>query len=453
MAISLEQVHPPLPYFPPQYDVNVVRFMQLMSPYLLYGRSHISSVEGRHLERMVQAQYESDLGKIKCIYAFRHPTTDDHISLLHLFSKILPRTARQMGLKLKMPAHSFFVYDRGIPLWAGGVVNWLFPKLGGIPVLRGKPDRQAMKTMREHLVNSSLPLSIAPEGGTNGQSELVAELEPGVAQLAFWVAEDLAKAGRPEQVVIVPIGVQYEYNQSSWQYFDHLLMSLERDCGLQKPKPSPSDRYSRLYDLGIFLVNWVAVHYQKFYPNYAVSLDASWDLPQKVQAVIDTILRVAESHFGIEGKGTTVDRCRRLEQAVWDQVFRADLDLSKISALELAFANQLAKEANASMWHMRIAESILPVTGTYVKQHPSPSRFAEMLLLIWRTMCRVKLIPFGSSPYVGKRKLILSAGEPIAISEQLPLYQSSRQQAKECVSQTTQQLKQALTDLIIPSAL
>ncbi len=435
MAISLERVHPPLPYLPPQYDLNMVRFMQLMSPYLLYVRSRISRVEEHHLERVVQTQYESELGKTKCIYAFRHPTTDDHFSLLHLFGKSLPRTARQMGVKLHKPCHSFFVYDRGIP------------------VFRGKADRQAMKTMREHLINSTLPLSIAPEGGTNGQSELVADLEPGVVQLGFWTAEDLAKAGRPERVVIVPIGIQYEYTSHAWQHIDRLLLSLEHDCGIHKPRPLPSDRYSRLYDLGIFLVNWVAQHYQKFYPNYAVSLDASWDLSQRLQAVIDTILRVAESYFGMEGKGTTVDRCRRLEQAVWDRVFRTDLDLSKISNLELAFANQLAKEANASMWHMRIAESIMPVTGTYAKAHPSPSRFAEMLLLMWRAMCRVKLIPFGSTPYVGDRKLILSAGEPIAVSEQLPVYQSSRQQAKECVSQMTQQLKQALTELIIPSAL
>jgi len=453
MAISLERVHPPLPYLPPQYDANMVRFAQLMSPYLLYLRSRISRVEEHHLERVVQTQHASDLGKIKCIYAFRHPTTDDHFSLLHLFGQSLPRTAHQMGIKLNKPCHSFFVYDRGIPLWAGGVVNWLFPKVGGIPVFRGKPDRQGMKAMREHLLNGKLPLSIAPEGGTNGQSELVAELEPGVVQLAFWTAEDLAKAGRPERVVIVPIGIQYEYTSHAWQHIDRLLLSLEQDCGITKPRPLPSDRYSRLYDLGIFVVNWVAQHYQKFYPNYAVSLDATWDLSQRLQAVIDTILRVAESYFGMEGKGSTVDRCRRLEQAVWDRVFRADLDLSKISNLELAFANQLAKEANASMWHMRIAESIMPVTGTYAKEHPSPSRFAEMLLLMWRAMCRVKLIPFGATPYVGHRKLILSAGEPIAVSEQLPLYQSSRQQAKECVSQMTQQLKQALTDLIIPSAL
>ncbi len=453
MPISLERVQPPLPYLPPQYDGRVVRLVQTLSPLWLYWQCHISRVVCLNLERMVQTQHEFDLGKVRCLYAFRHPTTDDHISLLHLFSKVLPQGARQMGVKLKKPTHTFFVYDRGIPLWAGKVVNWLFPRVGGIPVFRGKPDRQAMKTMREHLLHGAFPLAIAPEGGTNGQSELVADLEPGVVQLGFWTAEDLAKAGRPEQVVIVPLGVQYEYDQSSWQYFDRLLMSLERDCGMDKPQPLPSDRLQRLHDLGLFLLDWVAQYYQRFYPNHAVSWDTSWDVAQKLQAISDTILRVAESHFAMQAKGTARDRCRQLEQAVWDQVFRSDLDLARISPLELGFANQLAREASASLWHVRLAESILPVVGDYAAQHPSPSRLVEMLLLIWRAIARVKLLPLGKSPYMGRRKLILSVGQPISVSAQLPLYQTSREQARRCISQITQQLQQALTDLIIPSAL
>jgi hypothetical protein len=426
--------------------------MQTLSPYLLNYKSRISHVEEHDIDRMVTVQHQSEIGKVKCLYAFRHPTTDDHFSLLHLFGKSLPKTARSMGIKLAQPAHSFFVYDRGIPLWAGDIVNWLFPRLGGIPVFRGKADRQGMKAMRDHLTNGKLPLSIAPEGGTNGKSEQVSDLEPGVVQLGFWSAEDLQKVGRPESVVILPIGIQYEYTTQSWKHIDQLLLSIEKDCGISKPSPLPHDRYQRLYDLGIFLVNWVAEHYQKFYPQFAVPSADDHDLEQRLQNLIETILRTAEAHFVISGKGSNVDRCRRLEQLVWDQIFRVD-DLSRISHLERGFGDQLAREANNSLWHMRIAESILSITGTYVRDHPSPSRFAEMLLLLWRAMCRVKMIPFGTTPYLGKRKLILSIGTPLNISDHLPTYQSSRQSAKETLAHLTAQLKDSFQSLIIPSAL
>jgi len=53
-------------------------------------------------------------------------------------------------------------------------------------------------------------MTVAPEGATNGHSEIVSPLERGVAQLGFWCVEDLVKAGRSETVYIVPIGgIQY----------------------------------------------------------------------------------------------------------------------------------------------------------------------------------------------------------------------------------------------------
>jgi hypothetical protein len=450
MSPSLDRLQNTLPPLPPTFDPKVLWFMHITSSYWLKYKNHISHVEEHHLERMVRIHHLADQGKVRCLYAFRHPTTDDHFSLLHLFAKSLPAQARRMGIPLQSPAHAFFVYDRGIPLWAGGIVNWLFPRVGGIPVYRGKADRQGMKAMREHLLNGNFPLAIAPEGGTNGQSEAVANLEPGVVQLGFWTAEDLQKAGRGESVVILPIGIQYEYPSQSWGPIDRLLLALERDCGIDKPPPTPNDRYQRLYDLGIFLLDWVANHYQKFYPAYAQAIDPHANLPQRLETVIAMILAKAEAHFQITGKGTTVDRCRRIEQATWDQIFRVE-DIRKISALEKGFGDQLAREASASLWHMRIAESILPITGDYVGQHPSPSRFAEMLLLIWRVMARVQCLPFGKTPYLGQRKLILSAGEPIAISPHLPTYQANRHNAKDLVQKLTNELHSALRSLIRPS--
>lgn len=452
MTITLDRLQATFPPLPPAFDVRVLRMIQVLAPYFVHWQSRINRVEEHNIERLVAAQHQFDLGKVRCIYAFRHPTTDDHFSLLHLFSRSMPCKARQMGIKLHRPIHAFFVYDRGIPLWAGGITNWLFPRLGGIPVYRGKADRQGMKSIRDHIVSGSFPLAIAPEGGTNGQSERVGELEPGAVQLGFWAAEDLQKANRPEQVLIVPIGIQYEYTSQSWARIDQLLLGIERDCGISKPKPTPRDRYQRLYDLGIFLVQWVAVHYQKYYPQYAQSCDPHASLAEQLETVIETILRTAEANFRIVGKGSYVDRCRRLEQAVWDQVFRVE-DWQKLTVLERCFGDQLAREANNSLWHMRIAESILHITGTYVQEHPSPSRFAEMLLLLWRAMSRLKLIPYGKTPYLGDRKLILSGGEPINISAHLSQYQTNRQTAKETMAELTNQLRNSMQSLVIPSAL
>ena len=135
--------------------------------------------------------------------------------MLYLLSRGVPKAAREYDIKLRSPVHSHFVYDRGMTIWAGDWLGWLFSRLGGIPIHRGKRlDRTGLRAARELLVNGQFPLAIAPEGATNGHSETVSPLEPGVAQLSFWCAEDLRKKGRSEQVYIVPIGIRYTYPQS-----------------------------------------------------------------------------------------------------------------------------------------------------------------------------------------------------------------------------------------------
>jgi hypothetical protein len=140
---------------------------------------------------------------------------------------------------------------------------------------------------------------------------------------------------------------------------------------------------------------------------------------------------------------------------VWERIFRSDIKdvkgIQALSTLERSFANQLAKEAHTSEWHMRIAESLTAVTGNYVKNNPSPTRFADTLLLIWRALSRVKAEQFGRSPFIGNRKIIISVGEPISVSDRYETYKSSRAAAKECSSQLTKDLQAALESLIEPS--
>jgi hypothetical protein len=314
-----------------------------------------------------------------------------------------------------------------------------------------------MQNIRKFTVNAELPMAMAPEGGTNGQNELVAQLEPGMAQFGFWGAEDLHKAGRSEEVLILPIGIQYEYMPADWDKIDRMLMDIEAECGLNKPPVKPEERYQRFFDLGTHMIDFVSDHYKRFYPSFtsdATVAQQENSLGERLQVLLDQILRAAEAHFAIKPKGTVVDRCRRLEQAGWEQIFRADFkDFQQLSVLERGFADQLARETATSHWHMRIAESLQPIPGNYVKEHPSASRYAETLLLIWRAMSRVKNETFGKTPYLGDRKLLLSIGEPISVTERYAEYQSSRASAKECVTKLTADLHAALSQLIEKSTL
>ncbi len=462
MPISLDQVQPALAYLHPNLHKGVMSVVRLLLPYWLRYRTGIAKVETRQIERLVELMQQFQSGKVRFILAFRHPTIDDQFSMLQLLSRNVPRAAAQMGIKLKQPVHSYFVYDRGIPLWAGKIATWLYPRVGGLPIYRGKLDRQGLAAIRQHLLDADYPVAISPEGGTNGHNEHVSIIEPGTAQIGFWCAEDLEKAGRSESVVILPVGIQYQYLGTPWAKIDRMLMQLEKDCGLSKPvlqssqssQPSQQsqERYDRLFALGEYLIESVSDHYKKFYSHAAVIPSETESLHARLQALLEQILQVSESHFDINPKGSLVDRCRRLEQSVFDQIFRPDIkDIDSLSVLEQGLANQLAKEAHTSEWHMRIAESLTAATGTYVKENPTPTRFADTLLLIWRALSRVRSELFGRQPYIGDRKVIISIGEPISVSDRYATYKTSRPAAKECTSQLTKDLQLALESLIEPS--
>jgi hypothetical protein len=463
MALDLNRVQPPLKTYPPKINPWLLKFVRFVSPFWLRWQCKIRQIETRYVDRLVTATHKFQNGKARYLLAFRHPTTDDPFAMLYLLAYALPEQAKAMGIQLQSTPHSGFVYDRGISLWAGDYINWLFPALGGISIFRGKLDRGALNLMRQQIVKGEIPLSMAPEGGTNGKSEFISELEPGIAQIGFWAAEDMLKARQEQELLIIPVGIQYEYGVESWDLIDAAIISLEQKSGLNKPPITERDRYQRLYDLGIYLIQWVEQHYQTFYRQHypestSTNASSSKDLATLVQNLCDRILRVAESQVGVKPKGNAVDRCRRLEQAIWDRIFRNDIaNIEQLSAVERGFADQLAREATSSNWHMKIAESIVGVTSDYVRSHPSPSRYVEMINLMWSVLNRVterdpKSV-FKNFPNFGDRKLIISIAEPLSVSERLAEYQSSRTAAKECTRQLTDEIYLALESLMVKSVL
>jgi hypothetical protein len=465
MAVDLTHVQPPLKVYPPQINPWILNIIRFVTPFWISKQCGINAIETRYVDRLVTATKKFEEGKCRYILAFRHPSTDDPFAMMHLLCRAVPKQAQAMGIKLKNLPHSTFVYDRGISLWAGDYINWLFPALGGISIFRGKLDRPALNLMRQQITSGAFPLSMAPEGGTNGKNEIVAELEPGVAQIGFWAAEDLQKVGRTEEMLIIPIGIQYEYRTDVWEQIDQAIATIEKESGLIQSAITPENRYQRLYDLGLHLVQWVGNYYQTFYRQHIaqdivqdaqVAVNQSQDLGTLIDNLCDRILRIAEINFGIKAKGTTIDRCRRLEQAGWDRIFRNDIkDIEKLSQVERSFADQLALEAYHSNWHMKIAESIIGITSDYVRQHPSPSRYIEVIKIVWSVLNRIterdpKSV-FKQTPNFGDRKLTISVAEPLSVSDLLPEYQSSRIAAKKCTGKLTEDIAKALKDLVTPS--
>ncbi|WP_338430691.1 1-acyl-sn-glycerol-3-phosphate acyltransferase [Synechococcus elongatus] len=452
----VQQAQPALRFIPPDYQPWLHRVVKTVLPMLL--RSHgIQRVETTGVEELAQrlAQFQSRQARL--ILAFRHPSTQDPLVLAHLLWKTVPTVARRNQIPLRSPVHSQFLYDRGIPIWAGQLTGWVLSKLGGIPIQRGKLDRLALKTARDCLVNGDFPLAIAPEGATNNHSEILSPLEPGIAQLAFWCCDDLAEANRSEAVFIIPISLQYPFvDRQNWAVIDRLFNDLEQQLKLPKSLSLAIDhpgekRYARLARLGLEMLTMFETFYREAY-GQSLAVDSAKNVVEKtaypdfatrLQRLREMALSVAESHFNLPAKGTISDRCRRIEQAGWDRIYRDDLE--QLSPVARGLADWNAMEASIRMGHMRLVEQFAAVSGSYVREKPSIDRYAEVLTIIARAIAWIQDRNPQSISKLGQRIAKLQIGQPINVSDRYLDYRKSRRSAIEQLTADLQtQLEQSI---------
>ncbi|MEH1997398.1 MAG: 1-acyl-sn-glycerol-3-phosphate acyltransferase [Nostoc sp.] len=460
MADVIYQAQPPLEFIPPAFNPLFLRVVQLLLPTYINWQTAITQIEADNVEVLVDLYRQFQEGNIRFMLAFRHPKTDDPFCLSYLFSQLVPKVARSQGTALQLPIHAHFIYDRGIPLWAGSYVGWIASRLGGTPIQRGKADWTGLRSARDLFANGKFPMAAAPEGATNGLSENISPLEPGIAQLGFWCAEDLHKAGRDQQVLIVPVGIKYSYVDAPWDAIANLLSELEAASGLPVNAPeqaSIESLYPRLLTLAEHLLSLMEKFYTRFYhlklPDIKTAVgeieDRNEALAVRLQALLNAALLISEQYFDLQSKGSLRDRCQRVEQAGWNYIFREDFkDVKGISAVEKALGDRVAEEANARMWHMRLVESFVAVSGNYIRENPTVERFAETTLILWQMIAKIKGEKAVRRPQLGKQKVKITVGEPISISERYPAYQGNRLAARQSVADVTNDLQHAMEGLI-----
>jgi 1-acyl-sn-glycerol-3-phosphate acyltransferase len=462
---SINSTQPRLKFIPQDFNPVILQIFRWLLPIVLRFRTRpwlpagIVDISAENVEILAQLYQQFQAGKIRFLIAFRHPEVEDPLCMLYLLSYILPKVARQKNITLKEPLHSYFLYDRGMTIWAGNWLGWLFSQVGGVPIRRGRRlDRNAIKTARELFSNGEMPIAVAPEGGNNGHSEVVSPLEPGVAQLGFWCVEDLQKAERSESVFIVPVSIQYSYVQPPWSKLHWLLTKLEADSGLEPINKSVTDEKPEFYAqricrLGAYFIGEMEEFYRRFYHQDIPKPDESEidheKLIARLHRLMDTALHVAEDYFDVPEKGNFIDRCRRLEEAGWNYIYRDDIeDINALPPFKRGLADWVASEADLRMQHMRIVESFVAVTANYIQEEPTAERLSETALVMFDMLSRLQESTLPGRPRLGLRQAKIVVGKPISVSERWGKCQGDRAAIRQCVNQLTKDLENELQALI-----
>ncbi|MBD2137126.1 1-acyl-sn-glycerol-3-phosphate acyltransferase [Anabaena sp. FACHB-1237] len=470
MPKFIYNTQPALKFIPQKFNLWVVQIISWMLPLILRFRikpwlpAGITQIEAENAEILAKLYQEFQQGKVRFLIAFRHPEVEDPLTMLYLLSRIIPRVAREKQIALKYPLYTHFMYERGMTIWAGDWLGWLFSCAGGIPIRRGKrADRNAIQIARELFMNGKMPIAVAPEGGTNGHSGIVSPLEPGVSQLGFWCVEDIEKNHRQEEVFIIPVGIKYSYINPPWQKINQLLSRLEIDSGLgifvssdnYEYQEREKHLYVRILRLANYLISEMEGFYQKFYHQKfpVIEIVETYEneiLIIKLHRLMDTALNVCEQYFNVPCQGNFIDRCRKLEEAGWNYIYRDDItNIDNLSPLQKGLADWVAAEASLKMNHMRIAESFVAVTANYILENPTADRFAETLLLMFDMVSRIKDSSSKGRPNLGYKQAKITIGTAISVTERWQSCQGDKQVLRQGVSNLTEDLFKRLEEFVI----
>ena len=422
---STQNARPALRRLPTRPSRLVQAVVSRLLP-LVFRSQGLEIRNGNAAEGLARAFAAQQSGRCNLLIAFRHPSTRDPVVLADLFWNRVPKTARQLKLPLARPIQLRFLYDRGIPIWAGPVIGWLLQRSGGIAIHRGRLDRPALAQARAALAQGRYPLVVAPEGATNNLSGEMAPLEPGVAQLAFWAAEDLEKAGDTRQLEVLPVGIHYSWRKHNWKALDARLAALEHHLGISSARDGSEDpetaRRDRLIQIGMNLLSALE-QLERLKP------DPDQNFGERIGVYRLHGLAKAEAHFGLRAVGNLQERCRRIEQAAWDRIYREGVD--QLPPLERSLADWEAREADLQLTRMRLVEHFTSVSGHYISDRPDFDRFAEMLLLVEEAIGWIEDKPWKGQPSLGPQRVELRLGRALPVRPRLSQYRSNRRDAMQ----------------------
>lgn len=464
MKLQVEGVKPPLEFIPPRLNPLMVKLVAGIAPfYVKYALGlGVSVTKGIDTLAREYRRFFNDGDRL--ILVFRHIHVHDAQVMFYLFDHLLPREARRLGIRLPRAPHAHFLYGRGVPVWAGKWLEWLFSRVGGIPVYHRSLSREGLDVVRSHLTEAAYPIALAPEGQVTYHNGVVHPIEPGFAQLALWAREDLEKKGSPRDVRILPISQYYHYGKDGGRVLGDLLGRIEQEIGqthedkedgvvvtpagagasaepFENSKignPDDSNRL-RLRKAGAAVLTMFEDFYRRYYglkefsPRSPVerpgtenaSVDAGRDIgPEdcslaRVERFVDAVMRMQEKRFGIKHppKGFT-PRIFTIRQAGWNRIFRAPPRPGETPPpLDVALDEYIAVEAGLLARHLEVVDLMAYLQPEYALESTDVNRHIEFALNLLDGISRMKGGTIGQRHHVRPCKVEISIGSPISLRE------------------------------------
>jgi 1-acyl-sn-glycerol-3-phosphate acyltransferase len=292
----------------------------------------------------------------------------------------------------------------------------LLQALGCYSVVRGSPDRNALRATTEILVKGKNWLVIFPEGVSAGLSDTLMPFQPGIGQFAFRAYEELVKKGEDPSVYFIPVAIKTFYLQNMDVSIDRALSRLETKLLPGIDQNHKSNR-ERLLSLGEALL-------KSKEHEYGVVPDAGSLLTDRIRVMKEVIITTIASQIGVEDHPEQIlsDRLRDLINAT-DRI----LHQKKINEQELT--QTLRDKAKALRGGLETATNFMALDTYYLEQQMTTERFLDIVGLLEREV-------FGRRRFWGQRKAIIKVGEPVDVNNYAPNYKINKKETYQKISGT-----------------
>ena len=416
---------------------------RVLMPAYLRTALYFRKIEIRNPEQIVEAVRDFQEERTRLIVAFRHPYGDEPQLVFHVFENLIPRYAKKLHQPLKHQTNLRLVHDYAVPLWSNAIIRFLLPRAGAMPVYHVKCEPASLSNIRNVLKNGPCPLGLAPEGQISYHSETLPRIELGTIRMGFWCASDIAKAGRSERVLVLPISIHYEYDRRDIGKIKASIARMESICGLDSGKKAKSDLTlamipARMDAIEQRVLEIVEDYYKATYgylpPDEPLPGETDSAARQRRwNALLPAALSVAENMLGIDpGEDDIVQRMYRVRLEGWNRVYPED-GLDTLTPLEAGLADRRAGEGWFAMRHMELVDLMSYHDTEYLlggqAAEPSFDRIVECVLNLEDLVNRLLGGNISNRPNAIRKKAVLVPAPCLDLSARLADYRKNPKQA------------------------
>lgn len=309
-----------------------------------------------------------------------------------------------------------------------GAKGWCMNRVGTYSVIRGVPDRESLRTTRRLLADLDRKVVIFPEGEIYEHNDMLLAFQSGVAQIGFWVLDDLEKQGRPPVMPLVPVAIKYRCCDSPRLAIENSLRDLERALGLSAVPTLSS--YQRLRRVG----DRVLASLER---DAGLASAEGGDLNERIVAVRQEVLQRVARRIGATVKPDEPP-AEQLHLLFHQLKSRVGMLPEEHHEYDERLYRKRVQEALPLFDDLHRLQNFIAVTGDYVAAETTGERFLDVL-------GRLEKEVFGRIRHTVSREARIRIASPIRLEER---YSDYRRNKRQVVAEVTRQLENTIRDLL-----